>query len=118
MAENCDVCSERVLAWSERKTVAYHEAGKAVAAWFLSNCDPLLKLSIVPRGQKPTGYAQYDATDQFLLTREQLFDRVCARLAGRAAVYQHLRLYSTAAEGSLAPPPPLLSSPPHSPTLL
>ena len=95
------MCSERVLAYTERTTVAYHEAGKAVAAWFLQHCDPLLKLSIVPRGQKPTGYAQYDSDDQFLLTREQLLDRICARLAGRAAVSQHLHKFTTAAEGRL-----------------
>jgi AFG3 family protein len=72
----------RVLSLGERRAIAYHEAGHAVVAWMLQYCDPVLKLSIVPRGTKPTGFAQYDGTDKFLLTREQLLDRVCQRLAG------------------------------------
>ena len=61
----------QVLQPEEKKTVAYHEAGHAVAGWFLEHADPLLKVSIVPRG-KGLGYAQYLPKDAFLFTREQV----------------------------------------------
>jgi AFG3 family protein len=91
----------RVLSVNERRAIAYHEAGHAVVAWMLQYCDPVLKLSIVPRGTKPTGFAQYDGTDKFLLTREQLLDRVCQRLAGRASEQERLGVITTAAEDDL-----------------
>lgn len=75
----------RVLSPEERKTVAYHEAGHAVAGWFLEHADPLLKVSIIPRGVAALGYAQYLPKDQHLYSRAQLFDRICMTLAGRAA---------------------------------
>ncbi|XP_059612543.1 AFG3-like protein 2 isoform X2 [Phlebotomus argentipes] len=73
-----------VLAPDEKKTVAYHEAGHAVAGWFLEHSDPLLKVSIIPRG-KGLGYAQYLPKDQYLLSQEQLFDRMCMTLGGRVS---------------------------------
>lgn len=73
-----------VLQPDEKKTVAYHEAGHAVAGWFLEHSDPLLKVSIIPRG-KGLGYAQYLPKDQYLLSKEQLFDRMCMTLGGRVA---------------------------------
>uniref|UniRef100_A0A1B0GI02 Putative atp-dependent metalloprotease ftsh n=1 Tax=Lutzomyia longipalpis TaxID=7200 RepID=A0A1B0GI02_LUTLO len=73
-----------VLAPDEKKTVAYHEAGHAVAGWFLEYSDPLLKVSIIPRG-KGLGYAQYLPKDQYLLSQEQLFDRMCMTLGGRVS---------------------------------
>ena len=63
-----------VLQPEEKRTVAYHEAGHAVSGWFLEHADPLLKVSIIPRG-KGLGYAQYLPREQFLYTTEQLFDR-------------------------------------------
>ena len=63
-----------VLQPAEKRTVAYHEAGHAVAGWFLEHADPLLKVSIIPRG-KGLGYAQYLPKEQYLYTTEQLFDR-------------------------------------------
>ena len=48
----------RVLSKEEKKTVAYHEAGHAVCGWFLEHADPLLKVSIIPRGVGALGYAQ------------------------------------------------------------
>lgn len=75
----------RVLSPEERKTVAYHEAGHAVAGWFLEHADPLLKVSIIPRGVAALGYAQYLPKDQHLYSRAQLLDRICMTLAGRAA---------------------------------
>ena len=63
-----------VLQPEEKRTVAYHEAGHAVTGWFLEHADPLLKVSIIPRG-KGLGYAQYLPKEQYLYTTEQLFDR-------------------------------------------
>lgn len=63
----------------EKKTVAYHEAGHAVAGWFLQFADPLLKVSIIPRG-KGLGYAQYLPKEQYLYSKEQLRDRMCMTL--------------------------------------
>ncbi|XP_065845117.1 mitochondrial inner membrane m-AAA protease component AFG3L2-like [Oscarella lobularis] len=74
----------QVLQPEEKKVVAFHEAGHAVAGWFLENADPLLKVSIIPRG-KGLGYAQYLPKEQFLYTTEELFDRMCMALGGRAS---------------------------------
>merc|ERR1719290_555534 len=74
----------QVLGKEEKKTVAYHEAGHAVCGWFLEHADPLLKVSIIPRG-KGLGYAMYLPREQFLYTTEQLNDRMCMTLGGRAA---------------------------------
>ncbi|XP_031641173.1 AFG3-like protein spg-7 [Contarinia nasturtii] len=73
-----------VLSPDEKRTVAYHEAGHAIAGWFLEFSDPLLKVSIIPRG-KGLGYAQYLPKDQYLLSKEQLFDRMCMTLGGRCS---------------------------------
>ena len=74
----------QVLGPEEKKTVAYHEAGHAVAGWFLEFADPLLKVSIIPRG-KGLGYAQYLPREQYLYSKEQLNDRMCMALGGRVA---------------------------------
>ena len=75
----------RVLSPEEKKIVAYHEAGHAVAGWFLEHADPLLKVSIIPRGVGALGYAQYLPKDQYLYSRSQLTDRMAMTLAGRVA---------------------------------
>ena len=74
----------QVLQPEEKKTVAYHEAGHAVTGWFLQYADPLLKVSIIPRG-KGLGYAMYQPKEAYLLSTEQLFDQMCMTLGGRAA---------------------------------
>jgi len=74
----------RVLQADEKTTVAYHEAGHAVTSWFLEHADPLLKVSIVPRG-KGLGYAMYQPKELFLVTTEQILDRMCTTLGGRCA---------------------------------
>ncbi|KAL0144095.1 peptidase family M41-domain-containing protein [Mucor lusitanicus] len=79
---------ERVIAGLEkksRKTVAYHEAGHAVAGWYLKYADPLLKVSILPRSSGSLGYAQYLPKDQYLYSKKQLFDRACMTLGGRVS---------------------------------
>ncbi|KAL6048778.1 AFG3-like protein 2 [Balamuthia mandrillaris] len=75
----------KALSREELTTVAYHEAGHAVAGWFLEHASPLLKVSIVPRGIGALGYAMYQPKDQYLYTTEQLMDRMCMTLGGRAA---------------------------------
>jgi AFG3 family protein len=75
----------RVLGAEEKRIVAFHEAGHAVAGWFLEHADPLLKVSIIPRGSAALGYAQYLPADRYLYSRAQLADRMCMTLAGRVA---------------------------------
>ncbi|KAK6029414.1 ATP-dependent metallopeptidase HflB, partial [Ostertagia ostertagi] len=74
----------QVLQPEEKRTVAYHEAGHAVAGWFLEHADPLLKVSIIPRG-KGLGYAQYLPKEQYLYSKEQLLDRMCMTMGGRVS---------------------------------
>lgn len=75
----------RILSPEEKKTVAYHEAGHAVCGWFLEHADPLLKVSIIPRGVGALGYAQYLPPDRYLLSTPQLVDRMCMTLGGRVS---------------------------------
>ncbi|XP_028813177.1 AFG3-like protein 1 [Denticeps clupeoides] len=90
----------QVLQPMEKKTVAYHEAGHAVVGWFLQHADPLLKVSIIPRG-KGLGYAQYLPKEQYLYTREQLFDRMCMMLGGRVAEQVFFGRVTTGAQDDL-----------------
>ncbi|KAA9338489.1 ATP-dependent metallopeptidase FtsH/Yme1/Tma family protein [Hymenobacter busanensis] len=75
----------KIISPEEKKIVAYHEAGHAIAGWFLEHADPLVKVSIVPRGVAALGYAQYLPKEQFLYNTEQLTDEMCMALGGRAA---------------------------------
>lgn len=74
-----------VMSPEEKKTVAFHEAGHAVAGWFLEHAMPLLKVSIIPRGSAALGYAQYQPMERYLFSKEALLDQMCMTLAGRAA---------------------------------
>lgn len=74
-----------VMSPEEKRTVAYHEAGHAVAGWFLEHAMPLLKVSIIPRGAAALGYAQYQPMERYLYSKEALLDQMCMVLAGRAA---------------------------------
>lgn len=75
----------KIISPEEKKIVAYHEAGHAVAGWYLEHADPLVKVSIVPRGVAALGYAQYLPKEQFLYQTEQLLDEMCMALGGRVA---------------------------------
>ncbi|XP_046732360.1 AFG3-like protein 2 isoform X2 [Silurus meridionalis] len=90
----------QVLQPEEKKTVAYHEAGHAVAGWYLEHADPLLKVSIIPRG-KGLGYAQYLPKEQYLYTKEQLLDRMCMTLGGRIAEEIFFSRITTGAQDDL-----------------
>lgn len=77
-----------VLSPEEKKTVAYHEAGHAICGWFFQHADPLLKVSIIPRGQGALGYAQYlpaGGNDVYLMNVKQLMDRMAMTLGGRVS---------------------------------
>ncbi|MCJ1377956.1 AAA ATPase afg3 [Xylographa soralifera] len=79
-----------VLSPEEKKTVAYHEAGHAICGWYFKYADPLLKVSIIPRGQGALGYAQYlPAGDTYLMNVNQLMDRMAMTLAGRVSEELH-----------------------------
>merc|ERR1712223_590846 len=90
----------QVLQPEEKKTVAYHEAGHAVTGWFCTTGDPLLKVSIIPRG-KGLGYAQYLPAEKYLYTKEQLYDRMCMTLGGRAAEQIFFQRITTGAQDDL-----------------
>jgi AFG3 family protein len=77
--------SNKIMSDNERQIVAHHEAGHAVAGWFLEHADPLLKVTIIPRTSGALGFAQYLPKEVFLRTEDQIMDIVCMALAGRAA---------------------------------
>jgi AFG3 family protein len=91
----------KIISPEEKKIVAYHEAGHAVAGWFLEHADPLVKVSIVPRGIAALGYAQYLPKEQFLYSTEQLMDAMCMTLGGRAAEEIFFGKISTGAQNDL-----------------
>jgi len=91
----------QLLSPEEKKTVAYHEAGHAVVGWFLENADPLLKVSIIPRGVAALGYAQYLPKEQYLYSVQQLEDRMCMTLGGRASEEVFFGTITTGAQDDL-----------------
>ncbi|KAL8854815.1 MAG: hypothetical protein Q9221_000321 [Calogaya cf. arnoldii] len=87
----------RVLNPTEKKTVAYHEAGHAICGWFFKHADPLLKVSIIPRG-KALGYAQMlPDSENYLLTLHQLIDRMAMTLGGRVSEELHFETVTSGA---------------------
>lgn len=74
----------KVTTAEERKTIAIHEAGHATLSWFLEHANPLVKVTIVPRG-KALGAAWYLPEERQITTKEQMLDEICALLGGRAA---------------------------------
>ena len=74
----------RVISPEEKKTIAFHEAGHAIVSWLMEFASPLVKVSIVPRGQS-LGAAWYMPHERKITTTEQIFHEMCAALGGRAA---------------------------------
>jgi len=74
----------KVMTAEEKRTIALHEAGHATISWFCRYADPLIKVSIVPRGQA-LGAAWYLPEERQITTKEQMLDELCALLGGRAA---------------------------------
>ena len=74
----------KIITPGEKKTIAYHEAGHATVSWMLEHAAPLVKVTIVPRGQS-LGSAWYLPEERLIVRPEQMLDEMCATLGGRAA---------------------------------
>ena len=74
----------KIVTLSEKETIAYHEAGHATVSWMLEHAAPLVKVTIVPRGQS-LGAAWYLPEERLIVRTEQMLDEMCATLGGRAA---------------------------------
>lgn len=89
-----------IMTEEERKSIATHEAGHATLSWLLEHANPLVKVTIVPRG-KALGAAWYLPEERQITTKEQLQDEMCATLGGRAAEELFLGKISTGAANDL-----------------
>ena len=74
----------KIITPEEKKTIAFHEAGHAIVSWLLEHAAPLVKVTIVPRGQS-LGAAWYLPEERQIVRTEQMLDEMCAALGGRAA---------------------------------
>ncbi|MDH6305601.1 cell division protease FtsH [Parabacteroides sp. PH5-13] len=90
----------KITTADERNSIANHEAGHASLSWLLEHANPLVKVTIVPRG-KALGAAWYLPEERQITTREQLLDEMCATLGGRAAEELFLGKISTGASNDL-----------------
>lgn len=91
----------KIISPEEKKVIAFHEAGHAICGWFLEHASPLVKVTIVPRGIGTLGYAQYLPKEHYITTTEQLLDRMCMTLGGRAAEAITFGRISTGAQSDL-----------------
>ena len=90
----------KIISMLEKKTIAYHEAGHATVSWFLEHANPLVKVTIIPRG-RALGAAWYLPEERQITTTEQLLDEMCATLGGRASEEQMFNKVSTGALNDL-----------------
>ncbi|WP_297179302.1 ATP-dependent zinc metalloprotease FtsH [uncultured Porphyromonas sp.] len=90
----------KITTEEERRSIAIHEAGHAAVSWFLQYANPLVKVTIVPRG-KALGAAWYLPEERQITTTQALLDQMCATLAGRAAEELFLGRISTGAANDL-----------------
>ena len=90
----------KVIKASEKRAIAYHEAGHATVSWLLEHAHPLLKVTIVPRG-KALGAAWYLPQERQITTKEQLLDQMCSVMGGRAAEEIVFGQISTGAQNDL-----------------
>ncbi len=92
----------RIMNDQERTAVAYHESGHALVAELLPHADPVAKVSIVPRGRGALGYTmQMPTEDRYLMTKEELEDRIAVMLGGRAAELVVFGTFSTGASDDI-----------------
>ena len=91
----------KLISPEEKEIIAYHEAGHAICGWFLEHASPLVKVTIVPRGIGTLGYAQYLPKEEYITRTEQLLDRMCMTLGGRAAEKIMFDKISTGAQSDL-----------------
>ena len=90
----------KVMTQKEKETIAIHEAGHATISWFLEHANPLIKVTIVPRG-RALGAAWYMPEERQITTKEQMLDEMCATLGGRAAEETFIGHISTGAMNDL-----------------
>jgi len=90
----------KVMTQEEKHTIALHEAGHATLSWFLEHANPLIKVTIVPRG-RALGAAWYLPEERQITTKEQMLDEMCATLGGRAAEDAFIGRISTGAMNDL-----------------
>ncbi len=91
----------KIISPEEKKVIAYHEAGHAVAGWFLEYAHPLVKVTIIPRGVAALGYAQYLPKEKYLTIKEELMDNMSMSLGGRVAEEIFFNKVSTGALSDL-----------------
>ena len=90
----------KIMTDSEKLAIAIHEAGHATISWFCEHANPLVKVSIVPRG-RALGAAWYLPEERAITTKEEMLDEMCATLGGRAAEEVFLKRISTGAMNDL-----------------
>ncbi len=90
----------KVLTAQEKRSIAIHEAGHATISWFCEHANPLVKVTIVPRG-RALGAAWYMPEERQITTKEQMLDEICALLGGRAAEELFIGQISTGAMNDL-----------------
>lgn len=90
----------KIISKQEKEVIAFHEAGHATVSWLLEHASPLVKVTIVPRGQS-LGAAWYLPEERSITTFDQLFDEMCAALGGRAAEQIRFGKISTGALSDL-----------------
>ncbi|MFB3133001.1 MAG: ATP-dependent zinc metalloprotease FtsH [Rhodothermales bacterium] len=91
----------KLISPEEKEIVAFHEAGHAIVGWYLKHTDPVVKVSIVPRGLAALGYAQYLPEERYLYTKEALLDRMTMAVSGRVAEEIVFGKISTGAQNDL-----------------
>ncbi len=90
----------KIITMQEKKTIAYHEAGHATISWLLEHANPLVKVTIVPRG-KALGAAWYLPEERQITTTDQILDEICSALGGRASEEINFGKISTGALNDL-----------------
>ena len=90
----------KIITKKEKRTIAFHEAGHATVSWLLEHANPLVKVTIIPRG-KALGAAWYLPEERQITTKDQLLDEMCSNLGGRASEDINFGIYSTGALNDL-----------------
>ncbi|GAI17505.1 unnamed protein product, partial [marine sediment metagenome] len=90
----------KIITLEEKRTIAFHEAGHATVSWLLEHANPLVKVTIIPRG-KALGAAWYLPEERHITTTEQLLDELCSALGGRASEELNFKKISTGALNDL-----------------
>jgi len=92
----------RLISDREKEIIAFHEVGHALVAKMVPGCDPVHKISIIPRGHKALGYTlQLPEEDRFLMSKKELTNRICVLLGGRVAEEIHFSDITTGAQNDL-----------------